>query len=290
MIIDTVNNDEYFDDHDQLFHSTDISEYFSKMEADGFTLVNKGKNKKKQKTKRTTIIDNDDRDPIDVEKVLTKINVAVNDLKNATFFTDISSSLKNIDIECEALWCFGLGHLGDCITARFQFALLILLKDVLGLNNEKVFLCDPIFYDEEIEIIKTYNFNVARENIECMLECSSPTFLFLPHCPKQLSNNLLYSNWSPNSLQNLVIFSNSFNNIVERTPTKVLAQNASYIVDALDNNLVTEIPVTNSFKFNDVFNDLAIHTFSGVHQMNSEFWKSDKPEYDLCDREFIMKS
>eukprot|EP00090_Calanus_glacialis_P007313 TRINITY_DN15756_c0_g1_i3.p1 TRINITY_DN15756_c0_g1~~TRINITY_DN15756_c0_g1_i3.p1 ORF type:complete len:261 (-),score=64.58 TRINITY_DN15756_c0_g1_i3:44-826(-) len=260
------------------------------MEADGFTLVSKGKNKKKHKTKRTTIIDNNDRDPIDVDKVIAKIETAVNDLKNATFFTDISSSLKNLDIKCEALWCFGLGHLGDCITARFQFALLILLRNVLGLNNDKVFLCDPIFYEEEIEIIKTYNFNVATENIECMLECSVPTFLFLPHCPKQLSNNLLFSNWSPNNLQNLVIFSNSFNNIVERTSTKMLAQNASYIVDVLDNDLVTEIPVTNSFKFNDVFNDLAIHTFTGVDQMNSEFWKSVKPVYDLCDTEFIMKS
>ena len=149
--------------------------------------------------------------------------------------------------------------------------------------------CVSIFYEEEIEISKTYNFNVATENIECMLEFSNS-----PTAPSN-SNNLFYSSWSPNncwakSLQNLAIFSNSFKNIVERTPNKVLTQNASYIVDALDNNLVTEILVTNSFKFDDVFNDLAIHTFSGVDKMNSEFWKSVKPVYDLCDTEFIMNS
>ena len=71
------------------------------------------------------------------------------------------------------------GHLGDCITTRFQFALLLLIKDVL--DNEDVFLCDPIFYDEEVDILKSYNFNVASENIECMLECKTPTFVFLPH-------------------------------------------------------------------------------------------------------------
>ena len=70
----------------------------------------------------------------------------------------------------------------------------------------------------------------------------------------------------------------------------MLTQNASYIVDALDNNLVTEILVTNSFKFDDVFNDLAINTFPGVDKMNSEFWKSVKPVYDVCNTEFIMKS
>jgi hypothetical protein len=70
--------------------------------------------------------------------------------------------LKNLDIECKALWCFGLGHLGDCITARFQFALLILLKDVLALNYDEVFICDPIFYEEEVEIIKL----LAADNLE----------------------------------------------------------------------------------------------------------------------------
>ena len=53
--------------------------------------------------------------------------------------------------------CGVLGHLSECITARFQFALLVLLKDVLGLNSDKVFLCDPILYEEEREIIKTQN-------------------------------------------------------------------------------------------------------------------------------------
>ena len=180
------------------------------METDGFTLVSKGKKSRKHKTNRTTIVNNVARDPIDVPRVVTKIDKAVIDLKNSSFFTDISTILKNV--KCETIWCFGLGHLGDCITARFQFALLILIKDVLGLENEKVFLCDPIFYEEEVEILKSFNFNVATENIECMLECTIPTFLYLPHCPKQLSNNLLYSNWNPDSLENLVIFSNSFSN------------------------------------------------------------------------------
>jgi len=260
---------------------------FQKMEADGFTLVSKGKKGKKSRINRTTIIEKVDRDTIDTEKVIKKIDVAVDEVKNSTFFTEMSASLVNI--ECENIWCFGIGHLGECITARFQFALLLIMKDVLKVRSDKVFLCDPILYKEEMDIIKAYHFNVATENIECMLECSTPTFLFLPHCPKQLSNNLLYSNWSPSNLENLVICSNSFNNIVERTSTTVLAKNASYIVDVIDNNLVEEIPVNNIFKFNDVFNDLAVHTFSGLDGMKSEFWNSVKPIYDLSDTEFIMK-
>ena len=141
-----------------------------RMETDGFTLVSKrkGRRSRNSKTKRTSILNNVTRGPIDAAKVITKIDNAVVDLKTSKFFTDISPIL-NICVECKTIWCFGLGHLGDCITARFQFALLLLIKDVL--NNEDVFLCDPIFYDEEVDIL----------NIECMLECKTPTFVFLPH-------------------------------------------------------------------------------------------------------------
>ena len=260
------------------------------METDGFTLVSRGRKSGKPKTTRTTVLNNCARDSIDIPKVVAKIDSAAAELKSAKFFADISTKLKEVSKECRTIWCFGLGHLGDCITARYQFALLILIKDVLGITSEDIFLCDPIFYPEEVEILEKYNFNVAKENIECMLEVSSPTLLYLPHCPKQLSNNLLFSNWSPNRLQNLVIFCNSFNSIVERSSAKALANNASYIREVKDNDIVQEVNVDNTFKFNDVFNDLALHTFSGVERFDSTFWNANKPEYDCSDTEFIRAS
>jgi len=257
------------------------------MENDGFVLVKGGKRGKSKKIFRTTVIDNVYRDSIDVSKVIERIDIAVNELKNSNFFTDVCINLRKL--ACETIWCFGIGHLGECVTARFQFAFLLLIKDVLNLSSERVFICDPILYKEEMEIIQTYNFNVATENIECMLECSVPTFLFLPHCPKQLSNNLLYSNWSSSALKNLVICSNSFTNIVERNAAKVLAESASYIVSVVDHNIVTELPINNSFKYNDVFNDLSLHSFHAHDALPPDFWKSAKPVYDPNDTEFIRR-
>jgi len=258
------------------------------MENDGFVLVKGGKKGKGRKIFRTTVIDNVDRDTIDISKVIQRIDIAVNELKNSNFFTDICINLKKLS--CLTIWCFGIGHIGECVTARFQFAFLLLIKDVLKLNSERVFVCDPILYKEEMDIIKTYNFNIATENIECMLECSDPTFLFLPHCPKQLSNNLLYSNWSSPALKNLVICSNSFTNIVERNAAKVLAESASYIVAVVDHNIVFELPIINSFKYNDVFNDLSLHTFRAPEDLSQDFWKSAKPVYDPSDTEFIRRA
>jgi len=258
------------------------------MENDGFVLVKGGKKGKGKKIFRTTVIDNNEKDTIDINVVIKRIDIAVDELRNSTFFTDTCINIKKL--ACESIWCFGIGHLGECVTARFQFAFLLLIRDVLKLSSERVFICDPILYKEEMEIIKTYGLNVATENIECMLECSVPTFLFLPHCPKQLSNNLLYSNWSSTALKNLVICSNSFTNIVERNAAKVLAESASYIVAVIDNNLVNEFPLSNSFKYNDVFNDLSLHTFLAPDTISPDFWKSSKPVYDLSDTEFIRRA
>ena len=43
---------------------------------------------------------------------------------------------------------------------------------------------------------------------------SAAELFFLPHCPKQLSNNLLWSNWRPDKLRRLVVVGNSFKRIL----------------------------------------------------------------------------
>jgi len=261
---------------------------FQKMENDGFTLVKGGKKRKGKKFCRTTVIDKVNKDTINISKVVDKIRIAVEEVRSSKFFIDACTMMKKF--YCENVWCFGIGHLGECVTARYQFAFLLLLKDVFKLCSKKMFICDPILYEEEMEIIKTFNCNVATENIECMLECNVPTFLFLPHCPKQLSNNLLFSNWSASALENLVICSNSFQNIIDRNSAKVLAENASFIVSVTDKNLVNEVPLMNTFKYNDVFNDLSVHSFQVPNSLPTDFWKSSKPVYEPGDTEFIRRA
>ena len=112
------------------------------MESDGFTVVRKGK-KHRSKTNRTTIIDCSEREVVDIQNCIKKVNLAVNDLEISNFFDQICSVCRSLDVK--ELWCFGLGHVGHCITARFQFALLLLLRDTLNLESKDVFLCDPIF-------------------------------------------------------------------------------------------------------------------------------------------------
>ena len=49
--------------------------------------------------------------------------------------------------------------------------------------------------------------------------------------------------------------------------------------------LVKEYPIKNSFKFDDIFNDLSVHTFV---QGDEDFLnKMSEPDYSDCDKEII---
>jgi hypothetical protein len=47
-------------------------------------------------------------------------------------------------------------------------------------------------------------------------QCEKTTVFYMPHCGKSLYNNLLFANWSPDRLCQLIIIGNSFSNIVQK--------------------------------------------------------------------------
>merc|ERR1712181_139594 len=129
------------------------------------------------------------------------------------------------------------------------------------------------------------------ENLECKLKCQVPSLVFLPHCPKQLTNNLLYANWSPEGLAKLSLISNSFSSTVERGVKSVLGRNAQLLSSLVEAEMVEEVKMSNnnSFRFEDVFNDMALHQFKGMDGAEEEFWDVKPPEYSE-DAEFIRSS
>ena len=109
------------------------------MDSDGFTIVrSSGRGRRGKTSPRTTILaETRDRDEIDVTESIRKIQAASADLKASIFFEKLCVTLEDTR-ECETIWCFGLGHIGECVTARYQLALLLLLKDVLNVPSAKV--------------------------------------------------------------------------------------------------------------------------------------------------------
>ena len=77
----------------------------------------------------------------------------------------------------------------------------------------QVLVYDPILTRSENDILHKLNLETLKTNEEGLyLYKNSLTVYFLPHCPKQLLNNLLWNNWD--NLDFVYIIGNSFKNII----------------------------------------------------------------------------
>lgn len=194
-------------------------------------------------------------------------------------------SLENPKIE--EIVCFGLGHVSDRIVSRYQLALLLCLRNELKVD---VFIQDPGFWSIDKIILKELGFTLLENNLEGKYKANKTTLFYLPHCPKQLTNNLLWYNWDLH-LKNCIVISNSFVRVTENLSKKELVKNANYIADILPYTF--EFAVINTFKFFDVFNDTAIHVFplTKLILIPEDFWANrEEPKYDLDDIEFITNN
>lgn len=196
------------------------------------------------------------------------------------------NQLKNFEIK--EIICYGLGNFAECVTSRYQFALLLALKEHFSAS---VFVYDPVFNCIETEILKELDCQVITVNEEGKHKIQSDiaTLLYLPHCPKQLTNNFLWTNWGP-ELQNCIIFSNSFSNIIESQPKRFLTESAGYILNIFP--YTEELEIDNCFRYKDIFNDTAIHIFpqEKLSCAPESFWNlCEEPKYSEDNTEFIVQ-
>lgn len=218
----------------------------------------------------------------------SQIEAIKQDILCSEFFyktVEILNNILNNQITTEVI-CLGLGHLGDCSLAKHQFAFIIALKEKYQLCGIKFF--DPIFTEKDLAVLEKLNFEVLTENKEGKYFVDSSTLFFLPHCPKQITNNLLWINWTPENLQHLTLICNSFKTIIESTPKRLLKPNANYLIDI--NNYTEEHQLNNCFKFTDIFNDTSIHTFpiDKLNQVPESIWNNKtEPKYSEEDKELI---
>ena len=90
---------------------------------------------------------------------------------------------------------------------------------------------DPILSLSEKKILRELKINTSEENLEgCYLINSlSLTVFYLPHCPKQLLNNILWTNWD--RLDKILILGNSISGIISNLLNNQL-ENLKYIQSA----------------------------------------------------------
>ena len=108
------------------------------------------------------------------------------------------------------------------LASQYQLQLLLAWTQHWDQENTKVLVFDPILTPSEKGILKQLGLETSDENLEGFYEGSQEglTVFYLPHCPKQLLNNILWQNW--NNLDSIIVIGNSLLEIVSNTSDKNL--------------------------------------------------------------------
>lgn len=257
-----------------------------------FILVNRRRKRGKNFEQAFSVLSLAEFNEIDIDKevVVRKLFDAVTELSDSAFKTHIFYNvMKALQIlnanKIFEILCYGLGRFSQCRSSMYQLAFLLLLKRHY---NCQVYLYDPIFLKKEIEILTKLELDVIETNEEGKHTISDNiTLVYMPHCPKQLVNNFLYSNWNKN-LSNCILLTNSFSDIVEKSLKRRLVNSAGYLLRIYP--YITEIKLQNVFEHMEVFFSTSIHvlTKQSLTIIPSEFWiDKEEPFYQGKDIEFI---
>ncbi|XP_060927651.1 SRR1-like protein [Limanda limanda] len=259
------------------------------------------------------------QEQMDVEKTVKRIRDSASELRCEDFWqewkglllaagsTSRSKPPENKDYEdpteqleedrehrqCQQLQCvcYGLGSFSSCAAARYQLAMLLLLLDAGQIPLEDCYVYDPVFSTGERDVLEKLGLSVLTENEEGKHLATKPTLFFLMHCGKALYNNLLWKNWSTQSLPAMTIIGNSFNSMRDRAIDREFERDYSYISQAA--GVCEERQLSCPPRFTDVFSDTAVITFhaSSVNRLPQSTWAAPpEPQYQHCsDLEIIQR-
>lgn len=188
----------------------------------------------------------------------------------------ITTSQKEVDHSAIRIICFGIGRFSDCAISRHQLAFILAVKQLLEVEN--IVFHEPILSAFEADILAKFDCTVWETNLEgkVVLDSDCVTVVYSPHCPKQLTNNLLWQNWQVPRLQQTIFIGNSFSDLISSTPSRFLSIDASYIAQIQPH--CTEVRLGNNFKFTDIFNDTSLHSFDNISHLSEDFWTTDTTE------------
>ncbi|XP_077571994.1 SRR1-like protein [Stigmatopora nigra] len=249
---------------------------------------------------------------LDVGKTVKRINQIVAEMRCECFWKEwkeqmlLAASLnkkdtivnmgklkENLDadicpLECV---CYGLGSFSNCVSARYQLAILLLLLDATKIPLKDCLVYDPAFSDGEKDVLRELGLTVLTDNEEGKRLATKPTLYYLIHCGKALYNNLLWKNWSPKCLPHVVIIGNSFSSMRERMIEREFKRDYSYISRAV--NMCEERELKCPSLLTDVFSDTALISFnsSKINSLNQSTWTAPlEPQYQHCsDLEIVQR-
>ena len=93
----------------------------------------------------------------------------------------------------------------------------------------QLFLYEPVLSAGERRAAELLGCTLIPTDEECRRHVSKPTLFFMPHCGARLYNNVLYANWGPEAICNLVLVGNSFGAYALRHTDARLRESVPYL-------------------------------------------------------------
>ncbi|KAM3570039.1 hypothetical protein VYU27_007886 [Nannochloropsis oceanica] len=176
-------------------------------------------------------------------RLLAAVEIAKRMLSPTAFYSNLEHALLSRftsgsgwktggreDREVRTLVCYGLGSIQSTDShPLWQLACACLLKDRLHillsslppspssppLLTAEVY--DPLFDGLDTHLLTLLGWHVLPHNEHGKRRALTPTVFFMPCCHRRLYSNLLWANWSPDCLQNVLLVGNRLRSYEERT-------------------------------------------------------------------------
>ncbi|GLT66816.1 hypothetical protein SLA2020_391630 [Shorea laevis] len=252
-----------------------------------WTVVLPRRGRKKKNIPKVTAMEEQERPwvPTDLQididrksKLIKKMQICMKRIEGSQFYLTFLDQMQTPEV----LNCFrrvlgselklkmviyGIGSIESYETPRFQLSLAILMKRRFSwIGDIEVF--DPILSATESCVLEELGCSVLSVNEQGKRHVLQPTLFFMPHCEAVLYNNLLKANWTPESLNRMLLFGNSFETYeqdVSMFKNPSIVNSAVYILAAQKFTVEFRIKTVSDDYF-PAFHDSSWHFFSPNHE------------------------
>jgi hypothetical protein len=155
-----------------------------------------------------------------------------------------------------AVVCYGVGSATLSSQARVQLACALMLARA---SSVRLQLFEPLLCAQECEMLRSvFDIDVLSVNERGRRVATQRTLFFMPHCPRGLYHNLVQCNAHANTLHQVVLIGNSF----EQYDLLCTPDSRSLIESMATRCTLEPLPAQLDAIAGDAVRSLAIHTFT----------------------------
>jgi len=167
--------------------------------------------------------------------------------------------------------CLGLGSPIESKRSRAQLALLLAVCDYAKIPRGKVQIYDPVFSDQDVQSLSELGLRVTTINYEARYSIEVPTLVYMPHCDRELYENLIRKNWTRDNLLNIVLLGNRLIEYSDILPERKIKIESPCLFRLSAHLAALPLPVCAHDP--NAFNNTAIQYVTALPPPEDQFWE-----------------